>query len=160
MAGKPDWLSRIEEAQSANLIARNQANEIIASHQKIISDGASVLWEKIKREVYSITQTCELKGVRIAVKNATEDSLMIFLSIAPPSITANKVVHLNFNRKDYKFEVLDSNLRDRIAELFLTVSNGRMVLSQGSQPIPDDGTTGLAEIACQKLLEPLLIPYV
>jgi hypothetical protein len=142
------------------LIAQKQASEIIASHQKIISDGASVLWDKIKEEVYNVSQTCELHGVRIAVKDASEDSLTIYLSVPPPSIIASKAVHLNFNRQDYKFEVLDSNLRDRISEVCLGVSNGRMVLSQGSQQIPDVGTVGLAEIACERLLAPVLRPYV
>ena len=147
----------MEEKQSARLIAADREKEIAASHQKILSSAAPKLWEKIKLGVREIIESNELRGLNLVGKPVSENSIMVSI-FHVPTITPTQVVYLNFVPGKYKFEVIDSN-GSTLSEVRLGVSDGRVVLSDMEKPIPDDEGEGLKDIACQRLLQPVLLPY-
>jgi len=158
MVSKRDWMKALEEEQSAKLILHNQAEEISASHQKILGTEIPPLWERIKQEIYDVLRTTELQGLRFNVHPIGVDSLRIVI-IRVPSLLPAQAVDVSFVPLKYKLEVVDTDGHCTLSELFFHIVSGRLVLSDGSRPIKDEGRD-LAEVACQRLLEPLLRPYI
>jgi hypothetical protein len=158
VVGKPDWLRSIEEEQSRQLIKSGQANEISASHQRILSDIAPTLWDKIKQDVVETIKNTDLRGIRFTAEIQKNDSIMISI-FRLPSALAIQVVIISFVPDKCKFEMADSSGRGPSIEVFYGVVNGKIALSGDNEKIQSNEVTGLVEIVCQRLLEPLIREY-
>ena len=158
MVSKPDWIRKMEEEQSVKLISRNQADEINLSHRRILADAMPGIWEKFKLAVDDVMQSTELYGMRFSVTPVGTDSIRISI-YQLPSPAPKQVVNLYILPEKFKLEMIDSS-GQFISELFFAVSEGRVVISVGDKIIPQSESTGLSEMACQILLEPLLRPYL
>ena len=159
MASKPRWMSRLEEEQSKKLILTDQAKEVAASHRKILDTTAPDLWEKIRDAVHEALQSSELRGLSFTVQAVGENSVMVSM-FRPGEVNPLEVVYVSFIPEKYTFQTIDRNQRTILSRLYLGVSSGQVLLSDEKGMLSDDEGEGLVNVACQRLLEPLLRPYV
>jgi len=156
MVGKPEWLRELEEKQSAKLIADSQAQEISASHKRILDAEINDLWERVRKRLEEIVASAELHGVRFATNRDGENILHVS---AHPSASANpsRVITVIFQPSKYAFEVME---RGRVEKsVFVVVSNGKLALSDGHNDIPRNEMDGLDDVICRRLLEPFMQTY-
>lgn len=159
VAGKPDWLRKLEEEQSAKLIAQNQAGEITASHSKILKDGAPKLWERIESAILNALEHSELQGVIFNPVPMGPAGTRIIISSKLP-LQQSETMDVMFRPESQKIETFHPAGNHDPVTLFLGVSNGRIILRDSAGVLPDDEENDLAEVACQRLLEPVLRSYI
>jgi hypothetical protein len=159
MAGKPEWLRDLEEKQSARLIADNQAQEINASHKKILDAEIGTLWERVKQGLQEIVSSAELQGLRFTTAPEGENSLLISAS-SIRAVTPNRVIVIVPHLTKYKFEVME-NGRPTGTAVFVAVSDGRSAILDSRNELIryDEKTSSMADAICQTLLEPFMRDY-
>jgi hypothetical protein len=159
MAGKPEWLGKIEGEQSAKLIAQQQERELAASQNKILKDGMPKLWERVKSVIKDTLLAAELQGMTFAVDQFGSQGIKItFLSSSP--LWQGKTMDVIFRPESQKIETFHPTGRHDQIILLFGVSNGRITLSDSAGILADDEQNDLAQVACQRLLEPVLKSYI
>lgn len=131
--------------------------ELNASHQRILSEGMPKLWNRIVACLRATMENCEIKGITSTFATPTTDSVRVSI-FGTHSAVPRAIMDVRFNPEDYKIECffpVPSGAFPARA-LFFTVTGGRVSLREGAEPLPDDEGNNVAEVVCQRLLEPLL----
>lgn len=154
MNAKPEWLTKLDEDYSRNRTLRNQTAELAACQQAILSSGAPKLWGRVRDYLYETIQSCTFTTSR-ADRSQVDHALMTISR--RDSTSALAVLDVEFVAETYEIR---SSMRVPISgytpkTFQFTVQGGRVSLSEGGRPLPDNGED-VAEVACQRILEPLL----
>jgi hypothetical protein len=161
VAGDGEWLRKLEDLQEKSLTEKSQGDEISASHSKILRDGSPKLWERVKSKIEHTIESSKLRGVRFLVKPLGADSLRVLVSFTSLPPRQGETLDIQFLADPYRVEASDVGEKHSSVSLFFTVSNGRIEIRDSADiPLPDDEEHDLAEVGCQRLLEPFVRAYL
>ena len=157
MAVKPEWLRRLETEHKSRVVMNNYATELKSSEDQVLNVGVPKLWARIANCLQDALETCEISGITPSFNLASANLITISVCRSHSAVPA---AVLDIRLEGY--EILPrfrTNIGVDLPKLRFTVAAGRVSLSEGPYPLPDNGED-VAEVASQRLLEPLLRSFL
>ncbi|MGB7589678.1 MAG: hypothetical protein WCD04_12315 [Terriglobia bacterium] len=153
-------MKKLEEKQADKSISTSQIMELSPSHRRILNEDAPKLWDRITDCLYNALSTCQIQGITSSFDRPSAHIVSIQIFRKASALPAVKML-VRFVPEDYEirsaFPVPTEPHTPRVFRF--TVSGGRVSLSEGATPLPDSGED-IAEVVCQRLLEPLLESFI
>ena len=151
---KPNWMMELEAEHGAEIANKVQAAELSACQQRILKWDAPKLWERIASSLDDARDAWKIPAIYFCVRPLTTHQRKIEF-FGPPAAKSIESITVSFVPDPYRIEIEFETERDSIT-LFFTVAGGRVSLRDENGPLPDDEENYLADVVCERLLNPVL----
>ena len=151
---KPEWLGKMETGYERDKMLTGQSDELTACQRSILSNGAPKLWRRVQDRLYETIKDCRFATSTFDMTHVDH----AVIKICPRnSAVLFAVLDVEFLLETFEIRVLTRTSPSEYIppRFWFTVINGRVSISEGAEPLPDNGED-VAEVACQRILEPLL----